>query len=808
MTTNSSKPIDISVSMILEKESAISQRESTNHIATLSFDNGMNRSWVDDRAITNCSQCNALFTLFIRKHHCRSCGQIFCDECASKYIKIPDDYTCHYQKENVFDVRSYYRRWVLQTEESRVCGTCYRLINEHNELEKMVSFFELLPLTIADWYRMKLVCRTWNKIAKIQLSRIRMILYKSIHIQPTRKTNELRRISTLLVNMGDIIGHSHWCLQFILHMRWNDPFVSEEEKKRWFDQIICNKTRITTCRKMMCRRSCSNELSNEDLFFILQSKITYYPLIQYVINTWTERLSETEFVCFLPSILMCMLFYSQFEDIRNDLEVFILRRAIQTTEIAHSLFWILTHTLGGSKIWYVGGHQWVASLRQKLVEMLDKESCYKLQYGYDLTNNLIQIALANPNNRIYFLREFLMQHVSNPQPFTLPVNSSRLIYRIDIPRIHILESKTEPIVIPCICSPSSEPSITNEERYTILLKKEDVRREEMMMRMLRLFDYYLKTEENLNLYIKTYPILPISDQYGYIEFIPNSYTLYSIREQYKFSIQNFILEKNPGLSISEFRDRFTKSCAAYCVFTYFMGIGDRHLDNIMITEDGTLFHIDYAYILGYDPKPIHAYSRLTPEMVDAMGGMSSANYRQFCTYCEIGIQCIRRHQNMFHSLLQYGSMVDPHLTTDMIAQFISFRFMPNQTNQEVYRFFMKMLEDTNETYGIHFMDFLHKQYKQRSHKSDQDNIQTSVVCLSASFENIDRPTEPIPTNVQVALPVQNTLAKQMTDQLVDRVHNVVPIITRSVTWNNFSKWSVRALSNLENGISSVVKKIQ
>jgi hypothetical protein len=785
---DNSKHMDISVSMILEKE-------STNHIASISIDNGMSRSWVDDRAITNCSQCGVSFSLFVRKHHCRSCGQIFCEECSSYSIKIPEDYVCQYQKDNLFDVRMYYRKWVLQSDENRVCGTCFRLINEHNELEKMIRFFELLPLSIRDWYSIKLVCRTWNKIAKIHLSRTRLILYRSVHTDFQSKDVE-KRMNILLLNRPEYGGHSHWKLQFILHMRWNDPFIPDSTKKEWFQNVVCNNRKTVSCRYLMCRRSCSQQLSNEDLFFIFQSKITFYPLVQYIINTWVTQLSNIEFSCYLPSILNCMLFYTQFENIRSELEVFILRRTIQTPEIAHSLFWILTHTLNGSKMWYVGAHQWVSALRQKLVDMLDKDSYNKLQYGYDLTNNLIQIALANPSNRIYFIREFLQQHVSNPTPFTLPVNANRMIYQIDIPRIHILDSKTEPIVIPCICSPEKDTT----DRYTILLKKEDVRCEEMIMRLLRLFDYYLKTEEELDLNIMTYPILPISDQYGYIEFIPNSYTLYSIREQYRFSIQNFILERNPKLSVAEFRDRFTRSCAAYCVFTYFMGIGDRHLDNIMICEDGTLFHIDYAYILGSDPKPIVASSRLTPEMVDAMGGMSSTYYRDFCRYCEKGVQCMRRHQNLFHSLLLYGCTIDADMTPDIVAKFISYRFMPNQTNQEVYRFFMKMMEDTNETYGIHFMDFLHKHYKQRS--KSVENIHTSRICLSSSFEAIER-TE-VPT-ISVAHPVgKNDLARQASEQLVDRMNRVVPVITNSTTWNTLSRWT----SVVSNHVGDMIKKIQ
>ncbi|XP_012720024.2 lateral signaling target protein 2 homolog isoform X1 [Fundulus heteroclitus] len=45
--------------------------------------------WVPDDACNSCITCKAPFTVIRRKHHCRSCGKIFCSRCSSHSAPLP-----------------------------------------------------------------------------------------------------------------------------------------------------------------------------------------------------------------------------------------------------------------------------------------------------------------------------------------------------------------------------------------------------------------------------------------------------------------------------------------------------------------------------------------------------------------------------------------------------------------------------------------------------------------------------------------------------------------------------------------------
>ena len=111
-------------------------------------------------------------------------------------------------------------------------------------------------------------------------------------------------------------------------------------------------------------------------------------------------------------------------------------------------------------------------------------------------------------------------------------------------------------------------------------------------------------------------------------------------------------------------DTYVKSCAGYCVITYILGVGDRHLDNLLLTEDGHLFHIDFGFILGRDPKarkslqaaalialqPYPPPIKLSKDMVEAMGGASSDEMKKFRSHCYNAFLLLRKHSNLILNL--------------------------------------------------------------------------------------------------------------------------------------------------------------
>jgi len=203
---------------------------------------------------------------------------------------------------------------------------------------------------------------------------------------------------------------------------------------------------------------------------------------------------------------------------------------------------------------------------------------------------------------------------------------------------------------------------TEETRANMIFKKgDDLRQDQLCVQMISLMDRLLK-RENLDLKLTPYQVLATGRDTGLIEFVP-SQAVADIIAEHK-TLTKYIALNNPdkdgpyGCS-PESLMRFVKSCAGYCVITYILGVGDRHLDNLMLAPDGRMFHIDFGFICGRDPKIFPPPMKLCKELVETMGGIESEHFGKFKTYCCEAYNILRKHVVLILNL--FSLMADANI---------------------------------------------------------------------------------------------------------------------------------------------------
>ena len=310
--------------------------------------------------------------------------------------------------------------------------------------------------------------------------------------------------------------------------------------------------------------------------------------------------------------------------------------------------------------------------------------------------------------------ERLKRYVADPKnelmtfdpPLPLPLDPSVSIVGCSPEESNVFKSTLLPLYLSFRTSTGAT--------YPIIFKTgDDLRQDQLVIQIITLMDRLLR-KENLDLKLSPYRILATGAMAGAVQFVP-SLSLSAASAKYRGSILAYLRANNPEPS-SPFGVRpaametYIRSCAGYCVITYLLGVGDRHLDNLLLSPDGHFFHADFGFILGRDPKPFAPAMKLCKEMVEGMGGPSSTQYSAFKQYCYTAYTTLRKSSNLIlnlFSLMVDANIPDIQVEPDKAVLKVKERFQLELSEEEAIRHFEGLIVESKDAVMPVVIDRLH-----------------------------------------------------------------------------------------------------
>ncbi|GMK59473.1 hypothetical protein CspeluHIS016_0800790 [Cutaneotrichosporon spelunceum] len=292
-----------------------------------------------------------------------------------------------------------------------------------------------------------------------------------------------------------------------------------------------------------------------------------------------------------------------------------------------------------------------------------------------------------------------------PSPVPLPLDPSVTASSINADRSSVFKSNLLPLLLwfETVATDEEPDAETVSPDYPLIFKNgDDLRQDQLVIQLFNLMDRLLR-KENLDLCLSPYSVLATSTTEGMIQFVPSK-SLATIMAEHG-SLQNYLREHHPDVGAlgsygieAGVMDTFIRSCAGYSVLTYILGVGDRHLDNLMLAPDGHFFHVDFGYILGRDPKPYPPPVKVCKEMVDAMNGQSSAHYARFQSLCYTAFVNLRKNANLILNLVALmvdAGIQDIQLEPDKAVWKVQEKFMLDLPEEDAIKQFEALLNETS-----------------------------------------------------------------------------------------------------------------
>ena len=483
--------------------------------------------WVADHTVKHC-KCGKNFSLLTRRHHCRKCGHIFCDQCTGLRAAIPS-FTGP--------------QWEGQ---KRVCNPCYQSIRVIESVEYIMRVFALMP------FKMPPICKKWATAIDALDDVTRKIPQKMLHVKYSRLERSLLKTRS---GTGAVAHCVAWGIRRLCILGlYSDIDVS-----------------------------CS------DMVQILNSHYGVHILRMH--RPWVlrcfESFSTADIIRFIPWWLQTSLV----EDIMD-----------RATDIrfAYAIYFECAARADEKS--------------QTILRSLMKIP-HEIRMEIKATNNMIKAVELNIIRR------------TNIIPAKLPYNTDVTVYSVS--KVVRMGSASKPYAV--TLETSAGP-------LDILVKNTDLRKDKCTMVICQLL------HELCGIRCLSYPVF-VTRRGGWIQML-ESKTLYELSNNLSTHVYNQYPETPPRIT----REKFRKSVVGSCILSYVIGLGDRHLQNIVVCN-GELAHIDFSYMFGHDPK-IPQPLRVTAPTIQMMGGKESPGYRLFLEEVEEAFTIVQRHSSLWCILME------------------------------------------------------------------------------------------------------------------------------------------------------------
>lgn len=502
----------------------------------------------------------------------------------------------------------------LPDEEMRMCRECHKNQTNAKDVEAYIILLAAMPLTMKEKWKCRVLSKKWNS-AWMHFTEVRHIQYKI----PYYPFNRLENL-WIRSHRHEFGGHNRLIMATaVRYRRKRDkllvvPQIKERVKKDKDKMCLFKKKwrygdpRVS-CRILMCSSQCRAHMSESDNLEMITQNIM-------VIDEGNKR----------PTIKPWMVPW------------FIKAKC-------------LVPTIPGLLETIIEGHGEQIAKTEAVLDIHQRRKWNKLKKLFAFINKMVQYKDKGMRKKIKF------ELFNTFYIFEYPFSNNEIITDIDLDGVIDVESNSNPVIIPFIMQ---DNTIKN-----ILVKNEDVRND----RLAQVTLMFISRIANVD--VTTYSVIPTGKNSGWIEIMPHCTTLYDIKYNRQTTIMDFIMEHNPEKTAQEIKHKFTQSVAVSCVLSYILGLGDRHLENILVSEGGELLHIDFGYLFNSDPHGVPTEMRITRQTLEAMGGLQSKTFKEFSQQCEHIYGKVRKAAPLWYALFK-------HKGEEMAHQWVGERLIPGE----------------------------------------------------------------------------------------------------------------------------------